>query len=83
MKNTDNAINHPQYYNLHQRECIDEMVAIFGTNDVITFCKCNAWKYRYRAGNKGDYEEDMKKADWYINKMIGLRKSIFDSREVW
>lgn len=83
MNKSVNNINHPEYYNSRQRECIDEMVAIFGVNDTIAFCKLNAWKYRYRAGNKGDYDEDMKKADWYINKMIELQKSIFDNREVW
>ena len=42
----------------------------------IAFCKLNAWKYRYRAGEKDSAEEDMKKADWYIGKVMELRKMI-------
>ena len=41
---------------------------MFGKQAVIDFCKCNAWKYRYRADFKGNKEEDYKKADWYISK---------------
>ena len=48
------------------------MIAIFGREAVIAFCKCNAWKYRYRAGSKGNYEEDMEKSDWYVNKAMQL-----------
>ena len=55
------------------------MVYVFGAQAVIDFCKCNAWKYRYRAGSKGNYEEDMKKSDWYISKMMELQEN-FDSK---
>ena len=48
------------------------MLLIFGKKAVIDFCALNAWKYRYRAMNKGKCE-DLKKADWYINKIKELR----------
>lgn len=66
----NNNINHPYHYTNREHECIDEMMAIFGKKAVISFCKCNAWKYRYRAQSKGNYDEDMKKADWYISKLM-------------
>lgn len=68
------SVNHPNHYTNRQHECIDEMVVVFGVDDVIAFCKCNAWKYRYRANNKGNYEEDMQKADWYISKAMELKE---------
>lgn len=71
--NVDN-VNHPKHYNFRDHECLDEMLAVFGINDVIAFCKCNAWKYRYRAGSKGSYDEDMRKADFYINKIMELKE---------
>lgn len=67
------TVNHPSHYTSRAHECIDEMIAVFGTHAVIDFCKCNAWKYRYRANAKGNYEEDMEKADWYIRKMMELQ----------
>ena len=73
-KEMEKNVNHPDHYNTHQLECIDEMVIVFGIDAVIDFCKCNAWKYRYRAGNKDDIEQDLAKSDWYINKAEELQK---------
>ena len=64
-------VDHPQHYNNHQYECIDEMIALFGVEAVKSFCKCNVHKYRYRAKSKNG-EEDYKKADWYMTKLIEL-----------
>ena len=72
-------INHPSHYTCREHECIEEMISVFGAQAVIDFCKCNAWKYRYRVGNKGNYDEDMKKSDWYISKMMELQEN-FDSQ---
>lgn len=59
-------VSEPQHYTAHAKECIDEMVLIFGVEAVKAFCKCNAWKYRYRAPYKGTPELDLRKADTYI-----------------
>ena len=52
-------------------ECIDEMVMLFGVEETKIFCKLNAWKYRYRAADKGGIE-DLEKSDWYIQKYKAL-----------
>lgn len=67
-KQDSDPVNHPSHYEAHAMESIDEMVVVFGKQAVIDFCKCNAWKYRYRAPYKGKQEEDNGKADWYIKK---------------
>lgn len=74
-------IDHPKHYVGRKHECIDEMETIFGLRDTIAFCKLNAWKYRYRAGYKGNYEEDMAKADWYIDKAIELQNRLFGEEQ--
>ena len=62
------AVNHPSHYCREgSMECIDEMILLFGKEEVKSFCKLNAWKYRKRALYKNG-EEDMRKSDWYINK---------------
>lgn len=59
-------VNHPSHYNAEGRkECIVEMEELFGKEAVITFCKLNAYKYKYRASLKGNAVEDIKKARWY------------------
>lgn len=68
-------VDHPAHYNREgAMECIDEMVAIFGVERVMTFCLLNVWKYRYRAADKGG-TKDMEKSDDYMRKYLELKKS--------
>ena len=71
------GVNHPSHYNQGKVECIDAMESAYGIDDVIAFCRCNAFKYQWRAGAKIDsanLEKDLKKAQWYQDKMIELQK---------
>lgn len=70
------GVDHPKHYNTDGRmECIKEMELMFGRCDVATFCKLNAYKYFYRAGEKeGEAKEkDLAKAQWYLDYVAGLR----------
>ena len=68
-----NDVHHPKHYNQGSIECIDAMLSAFTTEEVMAFCKLNAFKYIWRANNKGK-EKDAEKAQWYINKYIELSK---------
>ena len=73
-------VNEPPHYKQHAMECFDEMVEVFGVEAVKAYCKCAAWKYRYRAPYKGKFEEDNAKADWYLKKLSELdAASIFEN----
>lgn len=66
----EDEADHPKYYqNKNGRECIEEMIILFGEQSVIDFCKLNAYKYRFRAGNKdgNSKEQDLAKANWYLD----------------
>ena len=63
----EDVVNHPNHYTYGGMECIDEMILVFGKAAVKHFCLCNVWKYRKRALYKNK-EEDLAKADWYMNK---------------
>lgn len=63
----DDPVNHPAHYTYGGIECIDYIFALgLGEN----FCKGNAIKYISRAGHKDNKVQDLKKAVWYINKLI-------------
>ena len=68
------TVEHPQHYNQGSIECIDAMIAAFGITEVIAFCKLNAFKYIWRAENKFNTLEDLKKARWYIDKIIEIQE---------
>lgn len=65
-------VNHPPHYQ-GKYECIDEMIALFGVEAVKAFCKCNVYKYRFRAANKNG-QEDLDKADFYMDYLMKLEK---------
>ena len=68
-KINSDMVNHPSHYNLpNRKECIDEMIDIYGIKDVAKWCEITAYKYKYRAGHKDSFTQDMQKAAWYIDK---------------
>lgn len=71
------TVNHPSHYQ-GKHECIDEMIAMFGVEAVKDFCRCNVYKYRFRAAKKNG-QEDLDKADWYMDKLIELEEKTDDS----
>lgn len=68
-KEQDN-VNHPTHYQ-GKHECIDIMRALFGDEAVKGFCKCNAFKYRFRADKKNG-AEDIQKAEWYEEYLMKM-----------
>lgn len=69
-------VNHPSHYNTFGKEVIDMMIDIWGIENTIIFCEMNAFKYKMRMGDKPNQplEQDLKKANWYLDKAKELRK---------
>lgn len=65
------VVNHPSHYETGKFECIDVMLETQGVSAVKDFCLCNAFKYLYRCKRKNGLE-DIKKAIWYLNKLVEL-----------
>ena len=73
-KINSNVVNHPSHYNLpNRKECIDEMIDIYGLKDAAKWCEITAYKYKYRAGHKDSFTQDMQKASWYMDKARELK----------
>lgn len=73
------TINHPTYYNTPGRkECIEEMIDIWGEAAVALWCEMTAYKYAYRMGLKDGEpgEKDRNKCVWYMNKRAQLLDDI-------
>lgn len=68
----DDTVNRPPHYNAGQIECIDAIEsAVTGLSGIEAVCTANAIKYLWRWPRKG-YVEDLKKAEWYIEKLISV-----------
>ena len=63
-------VDHPAHYNGGSIECIDAIEeAVKGLDGKEAFATGNAIKYLWRWKRKGG-KEDLKKAVWYINRII-------------
>ena len=67
----DDMVNHPPHYNQKGIECIDAIEAATDTGfeyylqgNIMKYL----WRYRYKDGS-----QDLKKALWYLNKLIEIR----------
>ena len=75
-------VNHPAHYNAPGRkECIEEMVDIWGAEQTAVWCEMTAYKYEYRAGTKdgNSKEQDLAKRQWYLDKAKELRTTTHDN----
>lgn len=74
MEKVIDMVNSPPHYRAEGRkECIEEMIELFGVDKVIAFCELNEYKYRYRHEMKNG-EEDLQKAEWYRKKARELSR---------
>ena len=76
MKTTDkeDMVNHPPHYNQGGMEVIDVIEAGIGDQGFIGYLLGNILKYllRFRHKNKDNPVEDLKKARWYLDKLIAV-----------
>jgi hypothetical protein len=69
-------VNHPSHYTSGGIECIDALEsATDGLNGIEAVCTANAIKYLWRWKRKNGVE-DLKKAKWYIDKLIFKQESV-------
>lgn len=63
-------VNHPPHYTSHPSgvECIQ-------VTEHLNFCIGNAIKYLWRADDKGDALENLRKARWYVDREIARRET--------
>ena len=68
MQEKHDMVNSPSHYNESGIECIDALQAMLGKN-FDAYLQGNIakylWRYKYKNGI-----EDLKKAQWYLNKLI-------------
>ena len=70
-KEKDDMVNHPPHYNQYGIECIDAIKACTGKH-FDSYLQGNILKYLWRYDYKNGIE-DLKKAQWYLSKLIEIR----------
>ena len=65
-------VNSPDHYTSGGIETIDYMAAKLTSGEFRGYLKGNIIKYVSRSGKKDDDLTDLKKAQWYLNKLIDV-----------
>lgn len=68
------AVN-PDHYKQGNVECIDGLESALSSEEFEGFLKGNILKYVWRESSKNK-TEDLKKAQWYLNRLIKYRESM-------
>lgn len=68
-------VNSPDHYNQGDIECIVAIAATMSTEAFEGFLSGQVLKYVWRYKDKGKPEEDLKKAKYYLERLIECRES--------
>lgn len=68
-------VNSPSHYKTGKIECIVAMEGMLSSEEFIGYLRGNIFKYTYRYKDKNGLE-DLKKAQWYLNKLIEKEGSL-------
>jgi hypothetical protein len=75
MNEAPDMVNHPPHYKVGGIETIDYIQAKLTDEEFSGYCKGNALKYISRANHKKDATEDLRKAIWYLNRLVNPENS--------
>lgn len=67
---TNDPVNHPAHYTAGNIECIDAIEESMSFEAFCGYLKGHAQKYLWRYQLKNNPIEDLKKAQWFLNKLI-------------
>jgi hypothetical protein len=70
----EDVVNSPPHYKTGGIEAIEGIEASMGPEAYAGYLKGNIMKYMWRYERKGKPIEDLKKARWYLDRLIGLRE---------
>ena len=63
-------VSRPRHYTQGRIECIDAIDAMITNRGRLDHYRANVLKYLWRCFDKGDAVTDLKKARWYLNRLI-------------
>ena len=71
-KKSEDMVNHPSHYTHGGVECIDAITSALSSyeDSVDSWLVGQVIKYLWRAPLKGKYDEDIKKAQFYLNRLV-------------
>ena len=72
MTEKTDYVNSPPHYNSGDIECIDAIQAMLTPDEFIGYLRGNSLKYRWRFRYNKKPIEDLRKANWYEDKLLNF-----------
>lgn len=69
-EDVDDVVNSPEHYRQGGIEAIDAIQASMTREEFKGYLKGNAQKYLWRYRHKGKPVEDLRKAKWYLDRLL-------------
>jgi hypothetical protein len=66
----EDPVEKPPHYNNGSIECIDYIKSFLSKEEYIGYLRGNIAKYMHRYKYKGKPVEDLKKAQWYLERLV-------------
>ena len=63
-------VDKPQHYNQGSIECLDAIESMLTAEEFKGYCKGNIIKYVWRENYKDQNIQDLKKSNFYLNRLI-------------
>ena len=70
LREAVDMVNEPPHYTAGDIECIDAIREALGPDGFRAFCRGNALKYLWRCEHKGNAQQDIDKASWYLDAVL-------------
>lgn len=64
------SVDHPSHYTAGDIECIDAIRSSMSKDEYVGYLKGNVIKYIWRYEKKNNPIEDLKKARWYLSRLV-------------
>lgn len=69
-EDADDVVNSPEHYRQGGIEAIDAIQASMTREEFKGYLKANCMKYLWRYRHKGKPVEDLRKAKWYLDRLL-------------
>ena len=79
MQSTEDKVNHPLHYTDGNIECLDAIESALTPEEYRGYLKGVIMKYIWRSELKGKPLEDNLKAEFYLKRLINLRRNSEES----
>ena len=74
MQSTEDKVNNPKHYTFGEVECLDAIESALTPEEYRGYLKGVIMKYIWRSELKGEPVQDILKAEFYLKRLIQLRR---------